>query len=95
MRLEHDLIDNNFEDNLIKKLDFQKFKSIIESRYNARKSVLFKRDFYIYKERILNKRTYADISKELNRTNNLIRCIVLKMTRDAKYASKKLKLTTR
>ena len=95
MILEHDLIDNNFEDNLIKKLDFQKFKSIIKSRYNARKSVLFKRDFYIYKERILNKRTYEDISKDVNRTRDLVRCIVLKMTRDAKYATKKLRLTNR
>lgn len=74
MILEHDLINRNFEDNLIKKLDFQKFKLKLESFYNARKSKkLFKRDFYIYKERILNNRTIEDLAKDVDRTKENIK----------------------
>ena len=39
MLFDNDLIDNNFENNLIKKLDFQKFKSKLEAFYNARRSL--------------------------------------------------------
>jgi hypothetical protein len=73
MLLDNDLINRNFEDNLIKKLDFQKFKSKLESFYNARKSKLFKRDFYIYKERILNNRTIEDLAKDVDRTRENIK----------------------
>jgi hypothetical protein len=73
MLLDNNLIDNNFENNLIKKLDFQKFKSKLESCYNARKSKLFKRDFYIYKERILNNRTIEELAKDVDRTRENIK----------------------
>ena len=46
MLFDNELIDNNFENNLNKKIDFQKFKSKLEAFYNARRSKVFKRDLY-------------------------------------------------
>jgi hypothetical protein len=73
MILEHDFIDNNFENNLIKKLDFQKFKSKLESCYTVRKSKLFKRDFYLYTQNLLNNRTIEDLAKDVDRTRENIK----------------------
>jgi len=78
--LENTLVDNSFEDNLIKKLDFQKFCKKLKFFYKKRKDVnLFNRDFYIYKERILNNRTFKDISKDVNRSvdNTRIRFLIM------------------
>jgi len=67
--LDNTLIDTSFENNTIRKLDFQNLLNKVKSFYNARKNKkLFKRDFYIYKERILNNRTFTSISKDVNRT---------------------------
>jgi len=67
-QLEKTLIDNSFEDNTIRNLDLQNLFNKVKSFYNARKSKLFERDFYIYKQRILNNRTYTSISKDVNRS---------------------------
>ena len=73
MLLDNHLIDNNFENNLIKKLDFQKFKSKLEAFYNARRSKVFKRDFYLYTQNLLNNRTIEDLAKDVDRTRENIK----------------------
>jgi hypothetical protein len=91
--LENTLVNNNFENSLIKKLDFQKFKSKLEAFYNARKNkLLFKRDFYIFKERTLNNRTFKDISKDVNRSLNNTRIRFLIMSYYIDLAKKQIKI---
>jgi hypothetical protein len=71
--LDNTLVDNNFENNLIKKLDFQKFKSKLESFYNVRRSKVFKRDFYLYTQHLLNNRSIEDLAKDVDRTRENIK----------------------
>ena len=73
MLLDNNLIDNNFENNLIKKLDFQKFKSKLESCYTVRRSKLFKRDLYLYIQHFVNNRTIKDLAKDVDRTRENIK----------------------
>ena len=72
-QLENTLIDNSFEDRTINNLDLQNLFNKVKSFYNARKSKLFKRDFYIYKERILNNRTIEELAKDVDRTRENIK----------------------
>ena len=91
-QLENALIDNSFEDNTIRNLDLQNLFNKVKSFYNARKSKLFERDFYIYKQRILNDRTYTSISKDVNRTMNCTRTRFLIMSN---YIDKSKEILTR
>jgi hypothetical protein len=91
-QLENALIDNSFEDNTIRNLDLQNLFNKVKSFYNARKSKLFERDFYIYKQRILNNRTYTSISKDVNRSIDCTRTRFLIMSY---YIDKSKEILTR
>jgi hypothetical protein len=82
--LENILVNNNFENSLIEKIDFEKFSNKLKSYYKIRSKHgrninLFNRDFYIFKERTLNNRTFKDISKDVNRSldNTRIRFLIM------------------
>jgi hypothetical protein len=91
-QFENTLIDDSFEDNTIRNLDLQKLFNKVKRYYNARKSKLFERDFYIYKQRILNNRTFTSISKDVNRTvdNTKTRFLIMSY-----YIDKSKKILTR
>ena len=91
-QLEKTLIDNSFEDRTIDNLDLQNLFNKVKSFYNARKSKLFERDFYIYKQRILNNRTYTSISKDVNRSIDCTRTRFLIMSY---YIDKSKEILTR
>jgi hypothetical protein len=91
-QFEKTLIDTSFEDNTIRNLDLQNLFNKVKSFYNARKSKLFERDFYIYKQRILNNRTYISISKDVNRSIDCTRTRFLIMSY---YIDKSKEILTR
>jgi hypothetical protein len=91
-QFEKTLIDTSFEDNTIRNLDLQNLFNKVKSFYNARKSKLFERDFYIYKQRILNNRTYTSISKDVNRSIDCTRTRFLIMSY---YIDKSKEILTR
>ena len=91
-QLEKTLIDNSFEDRTINNLDLQNLFNKVKSFYNARKSKLFERDFYIYEQRILNNRTYTSISKDVNRSIDCTRTRFLIMSY---YIDKSKEILTR
>jgi len=74
------LIDDSYSDNETYDYLNNKFKKIIEKVkkfYTIRKKHtnrdLFERDFYIFKEKIVNDREFSDLAKELEISSNQVK----------------------
>jgi hypothetical protein len=75
-QLENTLIDNSFEDRMINNFDFIKLIILFKNRYFKyydRYSIDFEKCYTILKERLFKKRSFKEISKDLNLFESHIR----------------------
>jgi|GEM_PF-3881204 len=75
-QLENTLIDNSFENRMINNFDFKKLINLFKNRYFKyydRYSIDFDKCYTILKERLFKKRSFKEISKDLNLFESHIR----------------------
>ena len=75
-QLENTLIDNSFENRMINNFDFKKLINLFKNRYFKyydRYSIDFEKCYTILKERLFKKRSFKEISKDLNLFESHIR----------------------
>ena len=76
--LENTLVDNSFEDRIINNFDFKKLINLYKNRYFKyydKYSIDFEKCYTILKEKLFYKKSFKEISKDLNLFESHIRYI--------------------